>query len=80
MQQLNITIEDGTLAAYKKYARQHGISLDEAIQRVLAQGVSPAQKDWLEECFRLMDEAEANSNGKRWCREDLYSVLGVDNA
>ena len=74
MQQLNIAIDDHTLDAYKEYAKQHGMSLDEVVRRVLAQGVSPARKGWLEECFRLMDQAGADSKGERWKREDLYDV------
>jgi len=75
MQQLRIEIEDDVLEAYKAYARQRGMSLDELIRSVLARGISPARTDWLEECFRLMDEAGAGSGGRRWRRGDLYQAI-----
>lgn len=74
MRQVTIAIEDDVLQSYKQYAQQHGLSLDELIQRVLSWGISPARADWLEDCFRLMDRAGANSGGRRWKREDLYDV------
>ena len=72
MQQLRINVADDTLEAYKQYARQHGLSLDEVVQAVVARGVTPQCQDWLEECFDLMDRSGANSQGQRWKREDLY--------
>lgn len=72
MRQLTIAIEEDTLEAYQKYARRHGMSVDEAIQRVLARGVSRENEGWLEECFELMDRTGADSRGQRWKREDLY--------
>lgn len=72
VQQLTIDIEENVLLAYEEYARQRGLSLNEVIQRVLAEGISPARTDWLEECFRLMDEAGVGSGGRRWRRADLY--------
>lgn len=71
-QRLSITIEDTTLEACRQYAQEHGMSLDEAIQHVLESNVSPRRKGWLEECFQLMDQAGADSQGRTWTREDLY--------
>jgi len=36
--------------------------------------ISPDATQWLDECFALMDRANARSRGKRWKREDLYDV------
>jgi len=74
MQELKISIDDETLEAYRNYARQHGISLAEAIGLVLRRGAAAAQRDWLEEFFRVMDNAAANSQGRAWRRDELYDV------
>lgn len=29
---------------------------------------------WLEDCFKLMDKAQSNSQGRKWTREELYDV------
>jgi hypothetical protein len=72
IQRVSITIEDTTLEACRQYAEAHGMSLDEAIQHVLESSVSPRRKEWLDECFQLMDQAGADSQGRHWNREELY--------
>ena len=41
---------------------------------LLEQTVGPQSDAWLEECFKMMDRASANSRGLKWNREDLYDV------
>jgi hypothetical protein len=44
------------------------------IRKLLAQTVISDSNEWIEECFRLMDRAGANSKGLEWKREELYDV------
>jgi len=43
------------------------------IRNLLEQTVKTDFIQWLDECFALMDRANARSKGKRWKREELYN-------
>ena len=70
----NVTIsnEDDLLKKGRKYASKHNTSLNALIRRLLKITVESESDHWLEECFSLMDQANANSDGKKWPRSDLY--------
>ena len=74
MGQLQIALPDELVDAYKEYAYQQGVPLDTVIQDVLRRASPPREEDWLDEYFRIADEAPAGSSGKRWQREELYDV------
>ena len=74
MPNITISLDKELLKAGRKYAQMHDSSMNALIRRLLEQTVRPESKEWLDECFRLMDRAEANSQGKRWKREDLYDA------
>ena len=74
MKNITISIDSRLLEAGREYTKKHNISLNALIRRLLAQTVLPSSRDWLDECFSLMDEAKANSQGLKWKREDLYDV------
>jgi len=74
MTDLKITVDDETLAAYRRYAEEHGVSLDEAIRRGLAHWIAKDSDSWSAQWERLAKEAKGSSRGKRWRREDLYDV------
>ena len=74
MKNITISLEDEILEAGREYAKRHNISLNFLIRKLLSQTVLPESQNWLEECFLLMDQANANSHGQRWQREDLYDV------
>lgn len=74
MPNITISLDEDLLKAGRKYAQMHDTSMNALIRRLLEQTVRPESKDWLDECFRLMDQTEANSEGKRWKREDLYDA------
>ena len=57
-----------------KYAEKHQTSINGLIRKLLEETVESQSKDWLQECFDLMDRAKGNSRGKRWKREDLYDA------
>ena len=72
MPNITISLDEDLLKAGRLYARNHNTSVNALIRKLLEQTVRARSKDWLDECFKLMDQAEVNSQGKRWKREDLY--------
>ena len=73
MPNITLALDRETLQRAKEYAREHNISVNAVIRRLLRQTVEKNSAFWLEECFRLMDRARAKPAG-RWKREDLYDV------
>ena len=82
MKNITLTIDEDTLERGEEYAKRHNTSLNGLVRDLLEQTVKP-RKEWVEEMFRLMDEASAhkdcledgahgNSEGRRWTREDAY--------
>ncbi len=74
MSNITISIDDKLLKKCREYAKNHNTSLNALIRRLLSQTVENVSKDWVDECFALMDRAKANTKGKKWKREDLYDV------
>ena len=74
MENITIALDEEVIKAGQAYAQEHNTSLNGLIHSLLKQRVMPASKHWLDECFELMDQAQAHSQGVRWKREDLYRV------
>ncbi|MEE8551932.1 MAG: DUF6364 family protein [Desulfobacterales bacterium] len=74
MPNITISLDEDLLKAGRYYAEKHHTSMNALIRRLLEQTVKPQSKDWLNECFEMMDRSKANSGGQRWKREDLYDV------
>ena len=74
MPNITISIDEDLLKAGRQYAKKQNTSLNALIRKLLGKTVKCESKNWLDECFKLMDQAEVNSQGKRWKREDLYDV------
>ncbi|MBN1675912.1 MAG: hypothetical protein JXR37_33015 [Kiritimatiellae bacterium] len=75
MKNVTIAIDEKTLAAGREYARKHRTSLNKLIRQLLERTVLPQRSEsWVEEFFRLADQAEGDSRGKRWTREDVYDA------
>ncbi len=74
MRSITISVDEELLQKGKAYALKHRISLDALICELLEQTVRPRSKERLEECFSLMDRANASSEGRKWRREDIYDV------
>lgn len=72
MANVTISIDDDLLKKGRKYASKHNTSLNALIRRLLRITVESDSDHWLEECFSLMDQANANSDGKKWERSELY--------
>ena len=71
---ITLSIDEDTLNAGREYAKKHHISFNALIRRLIKQTIQKESGRWIEESFKLMDEAKANSEGKKWKREDLYRV------
>jgi hypothetical protein len=74
MPNITISIDEQLLKSGRQYAEKHQTSINALIRSMLEQKVKSGSDQWLEECFQLMDRANANSQGKRWTRKDLYDV------
>jgi hypothetical protein len=74
MPNITISLDEDLVKAGRQYAREHNTSLNNLLRKLLEQSVKYHSNNWLDECFRLMDRAKANSKGQRWKREDLYDV------
>ncbi len=74
MKNITIALDEEMLEAGRAYAQKHNTSLNSLIRTLLQQTVMPTSKHWLDECFKLMDQAQAHSQGPQWQREDLYRV------
>jgi hypothetical protein len=74
MPNITISLDEDLLRKGREYAKKHNTSLNALIRKLLEQTVRYRSKDWIDECFKMMDQAKANSHGKRWKRGDLYDV------
>jgi hypothetical protein len=73
MKNITLALDEKTIRAGREYARKHNLTLNALIRRLLQQTVSKGSRNWIEECFALMDKAEV-SGIEKWKREDLYRV------
>jgi plasmid stability protein len=74
MPNITISLDEELLKAGRKYTEKHQTSMNALIRKLLTQTVISDSNEWIEECFRLMDRAGANSKGLEWKREELYDV------
>ena len=74
MPNITISIDEKLLKFGREYAEKHRLSVNALIRNLLEQTVKSDSVQWLDECFALMDRANARSKGRRWKRKDLYDV------
>ena len=74
MPNVTISIDEELLKSGRQYAEKHHTSVNALIRSLLEQMVMRGSTQWVEECFALMDRANASSKGTSWRREDLYDV------
>ena len=74
MPNITISLDKDLLKAGRRYASEHNTSVNALIRKLLEQTVYSQSNDWIDECFKMMDQAKVNSKGRRWKREDLYDV------
>ena len=74
MRNITLSIDDDILQAGREYARQHNVSFNVLVRKLIEQTVVQKQRRWLDDTFSLMDKANVSSVGARWSREELYRV------
>ncbi|TVR31402.1 MAG: hypothetical protein EA404_10130 [Spirochaetaceae bacterium] len=74
MKNITLSIDESTLQAGREYARQHNISFNALVRRLIEQTVVQKHARWLDDTFCLMDKANVTSGSEKWSREDLYRV------
>jgi ribonuclease D len=74
MPNITISIDEKLLESGRQYAQKNRTSVNTLVRKLLEQTVRSDSSQWLEECFSLMDRSGAQSDGRRWKREDLYDV------
>lgn len=69
MRNVTIALDDPIYEAGRLYAREHHVSLNGLIRRLLQQTVMREQaKGACDQFFAVADQARGNSRGKRWTR------------
>jgi hypothetical protein len=74
MHNITISIDEKLLKSGRKYAEKHQTSVNALVRKLLEKTVRNDSSQWVDECFALMDRANARAGGKHWKREDLYDV------
>jgi hypothetical protein len=74
MKNITLALDEKTIKAGREYARKHNLTLNSLIRRLLQQTVTQGSRNWIDECFALMDKANVGGIKRTWKREDLYRV------
>jgi hypothetical protein len=74
MKNITLSIEEDVLQAGRDYARNHNISFNVLVRRLIEQTVVHRTDRWLEDTFSLMDKVNVSSENQKWTREELYRV------
>ena len=73
MKNVTLAVDEKLLEASRDYAQRHHTTLNALIRGLLQREVNVRRRaDWLDELFRLADQAHGNSRGWKWNREELY--------
>ncbi|MBN8707094.1 MAG: hypothetical protein J0L62_14575 [Bacteroidetes bacterium] len=74
MKNITLSIDESVLKIAREYARQHNISFNALVRRLIEQEVIRNNTNWLDNVFSQMDKANVSSGEEKWTREDLYRV------
>ena len=74
MKNITLSINEDLLKAGRNYARNHKISFNVLVRKLVEQAVLPAKNQWLDDTFALMDKTDVSSGTQKWTREELYRV------
>lgn len=72
MKNVTISLDDRTMEALRKYARERGQSLNAFLRDLVSRTVRQPADKAAEELFELMDALPATKVGVTWKRDDLY--------
>ena len=74
MKNITLSIDETVLQAGREYARNHNISFNSLVRKLVEQTVVTNKDYWLHDTFSLMDTLNAMSSDEKWTREELYRV------
>ncbi|MDR9858595.1 DUF6364 family protein [Treponema socranskii] len=74
MKNITLSIDETVLQAGREYARNHNISFNSLVRKLVEQTVVTNKDYWLHDTFSLMDTLNATSGNEKWTREELYRV------
>ena len=74
MKNITLSIDETVLQAGREYARNHNISFNSLVRKLVEQTVVTNTDYWLHDTFSLMDTLNATSGNEKWTREELYRV------
>lgn len=72
MPNVTLAIDDELLTAARRYAQDHGTTLNALVRSVLEQTVQPRAGSWFADFERLANESRGSSRGRGWTREELH--------
>ncbi len=72
MKNITLAIDEDTLKLGRDYARQHKVSFNTLVRRLIEQTVQASSTQWLDENFELIDKNPVSSDGRHWKRDELY--------
>ena len=74
MKNITLSIDETVLQAGREYARNHNISFNSLVRKLVEQAVVTNKDYWLHDTFSLMDTLNVTSGDEKWTREELYRV------
>ena len=74
MKNITLSIDETVLQAGREYARNHNISFNSLVRKLVEQTVVTNKDYWLHDTFSLMDTLNATLGNEKWTREELYRV------
>ena len=74
MKNITLSIDENVLQAGREYARNHNISFNSLVRKLVEQAVVTNKDYWLHDTFSLMDTLNVTSGDEKWTREELYRV------
>jgi hypothetical protein len=72
MKNITLALDERIIQKGRKYARNHNLTLNGLVRKLLEQTVAEDSQNWLAECYKLMDTVRISKRVKKWKREDLY--------
>ena len=74
MKNITLSIDEDLLNAGREYAKNHNISFNALVRKLIEQTVTTTNGNWLDDTFALMDAMSVTSGDETWTREELYRV------
>ena len=72
MKNITLSIDENTLHMGREYARNHNVSFNVLVRRLIEQTVKKHTSNWIDDTFEYIDKNISSSKGITWKREELY--------